>query len=68
MFTVLMTLGKMDTLNLLKIKISWSNVYDVIISVYDAISKILSRDWNFIVVVASGQSLVTLAFLWEKLL
>ena len=50
MFTILMMSGKMDTLNLLKIRISWSKVYDVIIAVYDVISKILSRDWNCIVV------------------
>ena len=50
MFTILMMSGKINTLNLLKMKISWSKVYDVIISVYDAISKILSRDWNCIVV------------------
>ena len=56
MFTILMMSGKMDTLNLLKIRISWSKVYDVIIAVYDVISKILSRDWNCIVV----------AVMWRK--
>ena len=39
----------LGTLGLLKIKIFWSNDYDVIIHVCDVIDKILSRDPNYVV-------------------
>ena len=39
----------MATLGLIKIKIFWSKVFNIIISVHDVTSKILSRDSNYIV-------------------
>ena len=41
--------AKMVTLGLIKIKLFWNQVYDVIISVHDVTVKILSRDSNYIV-------------------
>ena len=58
--------AKMATPGLLKIMVFWNKGYDIIISVDDVTNKILSRDSNYIVC-SSGQSLVTVAFLWEKL-
>ena len=49
MVTILMMSVKMATLGLLKIKVFWNKDYDVIISVYDVTSKILSCDSNHIV-------------------
>ena len=49
MVTILMMPVKMATLGLLKIKVFWNKDYDVIISVYDVTSKILSYDSNYIV-------------------
>ena len=48
MFTILIS-PKMAALVLLKIKVFWNNIYDVIISVHDVTNKILSRDSNYIV-------------------
>ena len=39
---------KLATLSLLKIKVFWNKSYDLIISVHDANSKILSRGSNYI--------------------
>ena len=49
MVTILMMSVKMATLGLLKIKVFWNKDYDVIVSVYDVTSKILSYDSNYIV-------------------
>ena len=49
MVTILMMSAKMDTLDLIKIKIFRKKGYVVIISVYDDINKNLSRGSNFIV-------------------
>ena len=49
MVTVWMMPAKMATLALLKIKVFRNKGYDVIISIYDVINKILLRDSNFIV-------------------
>ena len=49
MVTILMTSAKMSTLGLLKIKVFWSKVYDVIISDHTVTNKSLLRDWNYIV-------------------
>ena len=46
MVTVLMISAKMATLGLLKIKVFWNKGYDVIISVHDVTSKILSHGSN----------------------
>ena len=40
---------KLATLGLFKIKLFWNKCYDVIISVHDVTSKILSCDWNYMV-------------------
>ena len=60
--------AKMASPGLPKIKIFWDKGHDVIISVDDAINKILSRDSNYIVYVSCDQRLVTAAFIWETLL
>ena len=53
---------------LLKITVFWSKGYEDIIPVDDVINKTLSRELNYIVDVFMFMwSLVTLAFLWEKL-
>ena len=48
MIKILMMSGKMATPSLLKIKLFWTNSYDVIIFVHDVADKIL-RDSNYIV-------------------
>ena len=49
MVTILMMSAKMTTPGLLKIRVFWNNGYDVIISVHDVTSKILSCDSNYII-------------------
>ena len=49
MVAILIMSAKLATLGLLKIKLLWNKGYDVIISVHYVISKILSRDSNYIV-------------------
>ena len=49
MVTILIMLAKVVTLGLLKIKIFWSKVYYVIISVHDITNKTLSHELNYIV-------------------
>ena len=49
MVTILMMSAKMATLGLLKIKIFLNKDYDVIISVRDVNSKLISRDSSYIV-------------------
>ena len=60
--------AKMATPDLLKITAFWNKVYDFIIYVNDVSKKELSRDSNYILDCSCDQSLVTLTFLWEKLL
>ena len=48
MVTILMMSAKMATLSLLKIKVFWNKGYDVIISVHDVTSKVLSYESNYI--------------------
>ena len=62
-----MIAAKMATPGLLKITVLWTKDYDVIITVDEVTNKILLRDWNYIVDMFMWQSLVTVAFLWEKL-
>ena len=53
---------------ILKIKLFWNEGYDIIISVQDVTNKNSLRESNYIVdMLSCGQSLVTLAFLWENL-
>ena len=49
MVTILMMSAKLATLGLLKKIVFWNKGYDVIISVHDVTSKILSRDSNYII-------------------
>ena len=49
MVKLLMMPAKMATPELLKIKVFWNKGHDIIISVHDVTSKILSRDSNYIV-------------------
>ena len=49
MVAILMISAKLTNLGLLKIKVFWNKGYDVIISVHDVNSKILSRDSNYVV-------------------
>ena len=49
MATILMMSAKIATLGLLKIKVFWNKGYNVIISVYEVTSEILSHDLNHIV-------------------
>ena len=59
---------KMAIPGLLKITVFWNKGYEDIIPVDDVINKTLSRELNYIVDVFMFMwSLVTLAFLWEKL-
>ena len=53
---------------ILKKKLFWNEGYDVIISVQDVTNKNSLHESNYIVdMLSCGQSLVTLAFLWENL-
>ena len=47
MVTILMMSVKIVTPGLLKTKVFWKKGYDVIISVYEVTSPILSRDSNY---------------------
>ena len=67
MVTVLMMSAKMATLGLLEIKIFWNKVYDVLTFITEVTNKILSGESNYIVDVIMWQSLITRAFLWQKL-
>ena len=49
MVMILMMSVKLATLGYLKMRVFWSEGYDVIISVNDVTNKILSRDSNYIV-------------------
>ena len=49
MVTILMMSAKITTPGLLKIRLFSNNGYDVIISVHDVTSKILSPDSNYII-------------------
>ena len=59
--------GKMATLDLLEIKIFWNKGYDVLTFINEVTNKILSGESNYIVDVIMWQSLITRAFLWQKL-
>ena len=49
MIAILMMWAKLTALGLLKVKLFWNKGYEVIISVHDVISKILSRVSNYVV-------------------
>ena len=48
MATILIMSAKMATPGLLKIKVFWNKVYDVIVSAHEVFNKILSCDSNYI--------------------
>ena len=49
MVTVLMMSAKVTTPGLLKLRVFWNNGNDVLISVHDVTSEILSQDSNYII-------------------
>ena len=51
MVTALMMSTKMATPGILKIKFFWDKCHDIIISVHEVTNKILSSDWDYIVIV-----------------
>ena len=62
--------AKLATLSVLIITVFWNKGYDVTISVHNVTNKVLSNGSNYIVKLycqSCDQSLVTVAFLWEKL-
>ena len=59
--------ANMATLGLIKIKVFWNNVYEVIISAHDFSKKFYHMPQIILLMLSCDQSLVTLAFLWEKL-
>ena len=65
--SIFMISAKLATLVLLKLKITSNKVYDVIIFVHDVTNTISSRHSNIMYIWSCDPSLVTLAFLWEKL-
>ena len=67
MVKILMMSAKIAGPGLLKIKVFWNKGYYVIYYVYDVTNKILSHESNYIVDGVMW-SLVTLAFVQEKLL
>ena len=67
MVTILMMPAKMATLDLLKMKVFWNKDCDAIICVHDVTNKILSRDWNYIVIVVIWPKFGNSTLLWEKL-
>ena len=64
MAAILMMSGKLATLVLLKIKVFWNKVYDVLISVHDVTNKMLLSESNYIVDVVmwpkSGDSSISM--------
>ena len=67
MVTPLMMSAKMAAPGLLKTKGFWNKGYHVIRFFHDITKKVLSHDSNYVIDVIMCQSLVTIAFLWEKL-
>ena len=49
MGAILMMSAKLTTLGVLKRKMLWNKIYDILISVYDVTNKVLSRGSNYIV-------------------
>ena len=59
--------AKMASPGLLKITVFWNKSYDVIISVDDVTNKFYHAIQIILQMYSRDQSLVTAAFLWEKL-
>ena len=61
MVAILMMSTKLATLGLLKIKVFWNKVYDVIIFAHDVTNKTLSRGSNYIIdLVKLGDSSISM--------
>ena len=59
--------AKLPTLGLLKLKVTWSKGYDVIIFVHDIVNKILSRYSNYILDVDIWPKFVNCSIFMKKL-
>ena len=57
----------MTTLDLVKIKVFWNKGFDATIFGHDVIKKIYHMAQIKLLIWSCDQSLVTLAFLWDKL-
>ena len=68
MLSILMMSSKLAILDFLKTMFFWNKVYDIIISVFDVNNENFLCHLNYTVDVAMWPKLVTLSFLWEKLL
>ena len=66
MVAILMMSVKLATLGLLRRKVLWNKGYDVIVCVHDVTNKIYHVTQITMKMWSCEQSLVTLAFLWEK--
>ena len=70
MVAILMMSAKLATLGLLRINVFWNKGCDVIISVHDFTNKILSIDWNYIVVLVMqpkfGNSSISMREMFSK--
>ena len=64
---ILMMSAKMATPGLLEITVFWNEGYDVTISVDDVTNKYFMTWFSLYYMCSFDQSLVTLAFLWQKL-
>ena len=67
MVAALIMSAKLAALGFLKIKVFWNKGYDVIIFVYTSPRKSYQMTQIILQIWSCGQSLVTLAFLSEKL-
>ena len=67
MVSILIISANLATLDQLKITIFWKKAYGVIIFVHDVTNKNWSRYQIILYMWSCAQSLVTVAFLWEKL-
>ena len=67
MVTILMMSAKMATLGLVEIRVFWKKGYDVIVFVHDVTKKFYHVIQIILYMWSCDQSLVTVAYLWEKL-
>ena len=67
MVTILMMSAKMATLGLVEIRVFWKKGYDVIVFVHDVTKTFYHVIQIILYMWSCDQSLVTVAYLWEKL-
>ena len=67
MVTILMMSAKMATLGLVEIRVFWKKGYDVIVFVHDVTKNFYHVIQIILYMLSCDQSLVTVAYLWEKL-